>query len=113
MKKLLLALFLVITTPVVGQKPVNVSPWVTEIVGGSLADLVARGPWIKDSWKNSFVARISFATGLSLTYEYIIEPWNGQTNAAKWQDAGQRFVGTLVFEAAWWLVDGVLFGGKK
>lgn len=32
-------------------------------------------------------------------YEYVVEPANHQTNAGRWQDVGQRAVGTLVAEA--------------
>jgi hypothetical protein len=82
------------------QRPVAVSSWVTEVGAGVGADLFARGPWINPSWRRSFLGRVTIATGLSLVYEYGVEPWNGQTNAARWQDAGQRLVGTLVAEGA-------------
>ena len=91
---------LLLAKPVAAQRAVDVSPWVTELAGGAVADLFARGPWIAPSWRRSFVARVGLATGLSVVYEYVIEPWNGQTNAAVWQDVAQRFVGTIALEGA-------------
>lgn len=88
-------------TPAVAQRPVPVSSWVTELGAGAGADLFARGPWINPSWRRSFVGRVGIATGLSLLYEYAVEPWNAQTNAARWPDAAQRLVGTLALEALW------------
>ncbi|MGH7528788.1 MAG: hypothetical protein ACREMN_00250 [Gemmatimonadales bacterium] len=76
----------------------SVSSWITELGGGAGADLFARGPWMDETWRQRAERRIAFATMLSLLYEYVVEPWNGQTNAARWQDAGQRFVGTLAAE---------------
>jgi hypothetical protein len=75
-----------------------VSSWITELGAGAGADLFARGPWINPTWRHSLGARLGIATGLSLVYEYGIEPWNGQTNAGRWRDAAQRFVGTLAAE---------------
>lgn len=88
-------------TPLSAQRAVPVSSWVTELGAGAGADLFARGPWINPPWRRSFVGRVGIATGLSLIYEYAVEPWNGQTNAARWQDAAQRFVGILAMEALW------------
>ena len=99
MKLLTLAFVaLPVASPAHAQRAVPVSSWVTELGAGAGADLFARGPWINPSWRRSFIGRVTIATGLSLVYEYGVEPWNGQTNAARWQDAGQRLVGTLAAE---------------
>lgn len=89
------------TCPLAAQRAVRVSSWVTELGAGTGADLLARGPWMAPSWRRSFWGRVGFATGLSLLYEYAVEPWNGQPNAAHWPDAAQRLVGTLALEALW------------
>lgn len=80
------------------QRAVPVSSWVTELGAGAGTDLFARGPWINPTWRRSIVGRVTIATGLSLVYEYGVEPWNGYSNAAKWQDAAQRLVGTIAAE---------------
>ena len=90
-----------LASPAAAQQPVPVSSFVTELGAGAGADLLARGPWMAPSWRGSFWGRVGFATSLSLLYEYAIEPWNGQTNAARWPDAAQRLVGTLAMEALW------------
>lgn len=74
------------------------SSWVTELAAGGGVDLVLRGPWMDQDWRSSTARRVLFGTSVSLLYEYVIEPWNGQVNGAKWQDAGQRLVGTLGME---------------
>jgi hypothetical protein len=46
MKAVVLALLLLVPTPLVAQRAVPVSGWVTEIGAGAGADLLARGPWM-------------------------------------------------------------------
>ena len=81
-----------------GTRPVPVSSWVTELIAGGGVDIALRGPWMDREWRSNAARRVLFGTSVSLIYEYIIEPWNGQVNGAKWQDAGQRLVGTLGIE---------------
>lgn len=71
--------------------------WPTELIGGAVADMVARGPWMAESVRRSPAKRVAFATALSVAYEGI-EAWNGQANALRWEDVAMRFVGTLAFE---------------
>ena len=78
--------------PVQGQR---LKSWPIEIIAGGSLDLALRGPWISESYRKSPARRIALSTGISLMYEYIVEPANNQANAGKWQDAGQRLVGTL------------------
>lgn len=90
-------IFLLFASPAAAQLGSKYE-WPTELAGGALADLVARGPWMTKKVRHSPLARVTFATALSLTYEYVIEPWNDQTNAGRWQDVAMRFVGTLACE---------------
>lgn len=99
MRAILVLAALLCATPAQAQRPVPVSSWVTELGAGAASDLFARGPWINPTWRRSFIGRVGIATGLSLIYEYAVEPWNGQTNAGRWQDAAQRLVGTMATEA--------------
>lgn len=57
------------------------------------------GPWMAKGVRHNAFKRLGLSTGLSLTYEYVVEPANHQTNAGRWQDVGQRLVGTLAAEA--------------
>lgn len=91
-----LVILLVVARAAPAQR--NIGSWATEIAAGAAADAFARGPWIASSWRRSAVARVGLAVGLSAAYEFAVEPWNGQTNAGRWQDVAQRFVGTLVLE---------------
>jgi hypothetical protein len=72
--------------------------WSKEIAAGSGADLLARGPWIAQTWRQSFGRRLAISLSLSLVYEYVVEPLNHQTNAARWEDVVQRATGTLLTE---------------
>ena len=69
-----------------------------ELTAGVVTDLAARGPWMHPTWRRSLPLRLLWANSLNLAYEYIVEPVNHQTNAARWEDAAQRFVGTLLGE---------------
>jgi len=89
---------LLLAAPVVARAQVKVSSWATELVAGAGLDLAARGPWMAESWRESAVLRVTWSTSASLVYEYAVEPWNGYTNAGRWQDVGQRLVGTLALE---------------
>jgi len=72
--------------------------WSKEIAAGAGADLLARGPWIAPSWRQSFGGRLAISLSLSLVYEYVVEPLNHQPNAARWEDVVQRATGTLLTE---------------
>lgn len=98
-----LALVLLLVAGPLGAQAGPRYEWPTELAGGALADLVARGPWMRESWRQSLARRVAFATALSVTYE-ICELWNGQHNAMSPSDVGQRLVGTLMTEGVVWLL---------
>jgi hypothetical protein len=83
---------LVWSKPIQGQW---LKSWPTELIAGGVVELSVKGPWISDGYRKSAVKRLALSTGISLTYEYIVEPANRQNNAGRWQDVGQRLVGTL------------------
>ena len=69
-----------------------------ELTAGVATDLAARGPWMHPTWRQSLPLRLLWANSLNLAYEYVVEPVNAQTNAARWEDAAQRFAGTILGE---------------
>jgi hypothetical protein len=97
--------------PAHGQRAgISASSWVTELGAGAILDLGMRGPWIAPEWRQSAPRRVLMSVSVSLVYEYALEPWNGYANAARWEDAGQRFVGTISTEV---LIGLVQFVARK
>lgn len=99
--KIILLVFLLLSVPKESVSQVKASDWETELGGGTVADLFTRGPWINSGWKKSFVGRMVISNGMSAFYEYVIEPWNGHSNASKGADFQKRLVGILATELVW------------
>lgn len=88
---LLLSLFsLGITGSVKAQKS---SSWTTELAAGAGQDLLVRGPWIAESWRNHLIGRLTLCFATSVLYEKAIDQ-----NGWSWQDVEQRAVGTVATE---------------